>query len=313
MIISVFAALACIVILGSLLLYILPDVQVDALRQSINKIVLTIFLPALNFNVIYKAKIGHQFWQLPVLAFSSVLILVAIAMLAYQFIALDKQSKGALIIGCAFSNVTYFGIAVLQGLFPHHLTEVIQVAILFEITITPLSLIVGSALAAFYSETEKFSLRASLLAVAKMPLLWTTFIALGFNFARIPLPDFILRATGILAGTVSGLMIFSLGMALKYPILMRSFRRLHILLPVLIIKLLLSPLLVFIGVKLLNVTSPFSQAAVIEAAMPSQLISLAIVDRFKLNVEILAVAISLDTVVAFVTLPIVHILITHWS
>jgi predicted permease len=306
MIITVFLALACIVAAGSVLIYIFPDIEIDSLRVNLNKLVLYVFLPALNFKVIYAAQLGAEFWQLPILAFATVFVGLIFGVAIYSFTSLDYRSKGALIIACAFSNVTYFGIAVLQGLFTQQAAEVIRVAILFEITITPLNLIIGSALASVYGKDEKFSLSKSVFDVIKMPLLWTTFIALALNIFKVPVPDFILRATDLLASAVAGLMILSLGMALKYPALLKALRRFWILLPVVIIKLILLPVSAFFGVKWLAVASPYSQAAIIETAMPSQLIALVVADRYKLNTELLAIAIALDTVLAFLTIPAVH-------
>lgn len=306
MIVSIFAALACVVLIGSLIVYMLPEVQVDLLRTNLNKVVLAIFLPALNFNVVYQTKIGYEFWQLPVLSAFGVFISVLVAVFIYALLPVERRIKGALIIGCAFSNVTYFGIAVLQGLFPENSLEVIKVAVLFEITITPISVIVGAAVASIYGDELAFSWKEALHSILKMPLLWATFIALFFNIFAIPLPDFITKATGLLASTVSGLMILSLGMALKYPVLKKSIRQMHYLLPVIAIKLFFSPLVMYWGVVLMEVKYPYSQAAIIEAAMPSQLISLVIADRYKLDTEVLAVAIAVDTVFSFISIPLCH-------
>ncbi len=307
MITTVFIALACIVVLGSALIYLFPAMHVDTLRKYLNMLVLGVFLPALNFKVIYTAKIGYEFWQLPLVAVGGVAVSIAVGALIYAFFSIQGRSKGALIIACGFSNVTYFGIAVLQGLFPHNLIEVLKVAVLFEITITPLNLIVGSALASLYgNEEQKFSFKKSMIDVLKMPLLWSTFIALFLNLAKVHVPDFVMSATTLLANAVSGLMILSLGMALKYPILKLALVRLHILLPVFLIKLFLTPFLTFMGVHWLGVSAPYYQASILEAAMPSQLISLAVVDRFNLDVELLAIAISFDTALSFVTIPLVH-------
>ena len=310
LIVNVFLALALVVFLGSILIYLFPDMQIDKIRQGINKLVLMIFLPALNFNVIYSAQIGHEFWQLPLIAFIGVFVALGLGICLYTLLHEEPKKKGALVFGCAFSNVTYFGIAVLQGLFPNNLVQALEVAILFEITITPLNLVVGAALASHYGE-GKFSLRNSLVDVCKMPLLWTTFIALFFNLYKVPMPHFIINATTLLASAVSGLMILSLGMALKYPILLKAFRRFHIFFPVLLVKLILLPIVTFLGLKWLGVTGLYFLAAILEAAMPTQLFSLAVADRFDLDIEMLAIAISIDTAISFVTLPAVHAAVVY--
>ena len=219
---------------------------------------------------------------------------------------MESKAKGALILAAAFGNVTYFGIAVLQSLFPTQREKVMVVAILFEITLTPLGLVLGSALASIYGKQGQFSLKASLLAVCKMPLLWATAIALFLNLTHVPVPDFVLNATDLLASAVAGLMILSLGMALKYRLLFESLKKFHLLVPALSIKLFISPLLVFGAAAWLKVASPYFHAATIEAAMPTQLILLAIADRFDLDIETLAVFISVATVFSFITIPLVH-------
>lgn len=318
MVSTVFLALALVIVVGSILVYILPDFPVDQVRQNINKLVLYIFLPALNFQVVYSSTIGHEFWQIPVLAALGIIIGVILGVLLYLPLKHPPpRAKASLILACAFGNVTYFGIAVLQGLFPNYLNETIKVVVLFEITITPLGLIIGSILAETYGKEHKISIMSatkdSLLAVVKMPLLWTTFLALALNLLHIPVESFILKGVSLLASTVSGLMILALGMALKFPVLKKSIKKLHILLPVFFIKLLVSPALMLLGTIWLQVSSPYFQAAVIEAAMPSQLISLVIADRFGLDTEILAVAITVDTVLSFFTIPMIQVYLnTHW-
>ena len=57
--VPVFLALAAIALVGSLLYRILPGVDIDRLRRDLNLLVLTVLLPALNFNVIYGALTGE--------------------------------------------------------------------------------------------------------------------------------------------------------------------------------------------------------------------------------------------------------------
>ena len=100
-------------------------------------------------------------------------------------------------------------------------------------------MIVGSLLAMGYSGEQGLSLRQSLKQVAQLPPLWALAAALGCKFLHIPVPGFILHAVGVLGSAVSGLMILSLGMALK-------FRRVEHPVPILAvcaIKLLLAPVI----------------------------------------------------------------------
>jgi len=146
----------------------------------------------------------------------------------------------------------------------------------------------------------------ALRRLATLPLLWAIAAALLLNLLHIALPAFLLGATTLLGNAVSGLMILSLGMALRLETLRDRGRQLGALLPCVIIKLGLSPVVVWAGTRLLGVSQPFADAAILEAAMPTQLIVLVVADRFGLDTELAALAALVTTTASFGTLPLVH-------
>jgi predicted permease len=112
----------------------------------------------------------------------------------------------------------------------------------------------------------------------------------------------VLDAAALLGAGVSGLMILSLGMALQFP----KAESVGLLVPVLAVKLAASPVVVFLAARALGMEGELLEAVTVEGAMPSQLLTFVIADRFKLNVSILALVIGLDTALAFLTIPFVH-------
>jgi predicted permease len=96
----------------------MPDLDVGALRVPINRLVLAVFLPALNFEVIYTASVGKEFWQVPALALGGLAVTLAAGALVYGRLPIARPARGALILAGAFGNVTYFGLPVLRGLLP---------------------------------------------------------------------------------------------------------------------------------------------------------------------------------------------------
>ena len=63
---EVLLTLGVTVLLGSTLRYLLTDLDIADLRVKLNRLVLAVFLPALNFKVIYGAQVTRTFWQVPV-------------------------------------------------------------------------------------------------------------------------------------------------------------------------------------------------------------------------------------------------------
>lgn len=302
---NVFLSLATIALLGCSLQRLFPDWNIEDFRKSINKLVLYVLLPSLIFKVIYTSDLGSVLYEVPVAIAAGIAGCLFAAWLIFKWIPIDRKAKGSLILACAFGNVTYLGLPVLQGVFADHALDISKVAILCEVTVAPLNLIVGSLLAMRYSEEEDLSLGQSLKQVIQLPPLWALAAALGCKFLHIPVPAFILHGTGVLGAAVSGLMILSLGMALK-------FRRINHLLPIFAvsgIKLLLSPLVVFGAAGAMAMKQPYFEAVTLEGAMPSQLLTFVIADRFNLDSELLAQAILINTVIAFVTIPLVQALL----
>ena len=63
------------------------------------------------------------------------------------------------------------------------------------------------------------------------------------------------------------------------------------------------------AVQLLHLSSPYFEAVVLEAAMPTQLLTIVIADNFQLDTRILAQCICFNTLIAFFTLPLVQSLL----
>ncbi len=300
---DVLLALGLMALLGSLLRYWLPDFDVESARRSIGVLVLNVFLPALVFRVICSVPSGPEMVQIPLVMGIGVVCCLGLALLLFRPLVMPAEEKGALVLASAFGNVTYLGLPVLQGLFPGLSLQVAKVAILSEVTTTPLNLSVGVALGeSFRGSVRRGVWRQALRAVVTMPALWAIMVALVWTGSGIPVPGFLMEATRILGNTVTGLMMLSLGMGLRY-------RRLHRPWPLLLassIKLLVSPLVVLAAARWIGLEQPYLQAVVLEGAMPTQLLTFVIADRVGLDVERLALCILLNTAASFVTIPLLQ-------
>jgi malate permease and related proteins len=303
---NVFLALAAIAAVGAALHRLIPDLDIDSTRRQCGSLVLNVLLPALNVEVIYGATLGNALWRVPLTMLTGLLVCVAGALLIFRAFAVTPKLKSSLIIGSAFGNVTYLGMPLLRGLFPEQLLHVTEIAILCEITVTSSDLITGSLLAMFYQDQRQASIKTVLAQIVRFPLLWSAGLAVILRVLGVPLPQFVLTALNLLGQSASGLMLLILGMALKPSALSRAYDNLRNWWPLLLIKLGLSPLVVafvgtMIGLSHLNV-----HATTIEAAMPPQLFTFIVADRFGFDTEVLAAAVACMTVVSLVTVPIIN-------
>jgi len=141
--------------------------------------------------------------------------------------------------------------------------------------------------------------------IIKLPPLWVLGVVLLVKWLDVPVPAFLLQALKTLSVTAAGLMILSLGMALR-------IRRVDHPKPMalaVIIQLAFIPLVVFHIGKSLGMSQPYFEAAVIEAAMPTQLLTLVVADEFGLDTEVLAQTIFITTVLSMGSVPFIrHVL-----
>jgi predicted permease len=296
---AVFLPLALIAALGALLRYVVAGMEER--RQAMNLLVLYVFLPALVFQTVMEARLDRLFIDIPIVAAACVLVCLAAAFVVFHFLSIPGPTKGAMLLGSAFGNVTYLGLPVLLGTYPDHGAEVAEVAVLFEVSKSSLNLTLGAMIAIAYGTQEPITFRRTAYEAVKLPPIWALVVAVIWKSSGIPCPAFLLDAAGILAVAVSGIMMLSLGMALKF----KPMRLMALALPASAIKLLLSPWIASLVIVPLGIGGLYGDAGVLEAAMPSQLLSFIIAGRFKLDEETLAFVILVDTVLAFATLPLV--------
>ncbi|WP_421996085.1 AEC family transporter [Reyranella sp.] len=297
---AVFLPLALIALLGALLRRFGTDMEDK--RRTLNLLVLNVFLPALVFHTVMDSKVDRLFVEIPLAASFGVLGCLAAGFLVFHFLPIPGPTKGAMMLGAAFGNVTYLGLPVLLGTFPGHADEVSVVAVLFEVTKSSLNLTLGAMIAIAYGTQERITFARTASEALKLPPIWALAVAIGWKASGIPCPAVLMEAAALLAAAVTGIMILSLGMALRF----RPTRLMALTVPVAAIKLGLSPLLVAQVLGPLGITGLAADASLLEAAMPSQLLSFVIAGRFGLDEETLAFVIMADTILAFATLPLIQ-------
>jgi predicted permease len=306
---SVFLSLIVIAALGASLHRFF---DVDSIRRQCSILVLNVLLPALNVEVIYKSAIDRELWQVPVVMFVGAVVCAAAAIAVFSAFRISRPLRNALILGCAFGNVTYLGLPLLRGLFPEHVMQVTRIAILCEITVTSTDLVTGNLLAMFSGAGAHASFRSVLVQIVKFPLIWSTAAAVLIRMMGIPLPQFVLNALHLLGESAPGLMLLVLGMAIKGSALRKSAAELPKWWPLLILKLGLSPLIVgFLGTWM-GLATLTLHSTTIEASVPLQLFTLIVADRFGFDTEGLAAAIAFALIVSMATLPIVKLLLSGY-
>lgn len=271
--------------------------DVDQARRALTGLVYYVLLPALILKVLWKVPLDID---TPRVAFSAAIGVLSGILLSGWICRLYKlmpAMTGAIILAAAFPNATYLGLPVLESMFG---SVGRSVAIQYDVfACTPLLLTVGILVAQQYGTGSNG--QSVLKGILKVPPLWAALFAVVMNFADIPLPRTLLQALNMMGGAVAPLMLIVLGLSLRWDALRRDYWRPVAL--VAVIQLVVMPAIVWGVADYVGLSGNFRVATILEAAMPSMVLGLVICDRYGLDTNFYAAAVTATTAMSFVTLP----------
>lgn len=273
-------------------------------RGALTTSVYYFFLPALVLAVLWRAPLGVDTVKISLSAATGILVSMAAMVLVGRMMTLSRPLFGALLLAASFPNATYMGLPLLASLFGDPGKAI---AIQYDLfASTPLLLSLGILLAARYgNHNEQIHPVKSLLRV---PPLWAALLGSLLNLTGVPQPDWAAAFLDRIGGAVVPIMLVALGMSLRLATLMP--RHLRTVSPALAIQLLLMPTAVLGMTTLLGLTGDLKMAVVLEGAMPVMVLGLVLCDRFGLDTEAYATTATASTLLALVTLPLWHYLLT---
>ncbi|MFA5984385.1 MAG: AEC family transporter [Methylococcaceae bacterium] len=274
-------------------------------RLVLTSVVYYLLLPAMVLDVLWRAEIGTHSLRYTALGVICVVFALFCLWLLGLVFKLENKRVGAMILAAGFPNVTYLGLPVLQQTFGDWAQSVVIQVDLFAFS--PLVFTLGVAIARSYGE-DKDENPKSILSFLNAPPFWAAALAVLLNVNQIPAPEMVTGVLQKLAAAVVPLMLFSLGLALSWKAL--TVRNLPYMLPVVVVKLLLMPLLAVLIVDYLGFQGEDKAASVMEMAMPCMLLGIVFCDRYHLDGALYAMAVTVTTVLSMVSLPFWHKMMT---
>ncbi len=273
-------------------------VDAEQVRKVLTQVVWNLLLPALVLSVLWEASLGKTTFGIAFVAASVIVLALAVSWIVCRACRRDKEVTGALMLAAAFPNATYLGLPVLEKTLGPWARGV---AIQYDLfACTPMLLIVGVAIAKRFG--TKQSNTTVFQELVRVPPLWAALLAVILNIVDAPAPKFIDDTLNLLGSSVVTLMLFSIGLALRWE--KTIFRSLTAVMPVAFIRLILMPLAAIVLAQAVGLSGDLQIAVVLEAAMPTMLIGMVICDRYGLNGTIFAAAVTLTTLLSLATLPL---------
>ncbi len=304
---STIQTLVVLIMLGSVLKAF--NIMPAEFAPMINRVVLTVTLPALVFRAIRSTAgkaLGLESLKIPLLA---VLVILGCAGLGYvlanNVLHLDRKKTGAFLLSVMFGSTAFVGYPLFTtltkdgGLSPDALFHHVFYS---ELGILVPLVTLGLVVASYYGEGRRFVI-SDLLAIPRS----APFIAmlLGLLFYNDTLPPIVDTTVDTLANSTSFLMMFSLGLTINWRDL-TIYWRANLLAG--LVRLIAAPIMAFFLARLLNMGDVMSRVAIIDSAMPAILLSLVYAAQFKLDVKFASALVFTNFILSLPTLVIILLL-----
>ena len=269
-------------------------------RKVLTSLVYYLLLPALVVSVLWEAELGETSLLISISAIFGILLGMLLASLSCRICGTAPAVAGAVILASAFPNVTYLGLPVLEAAFGEWSRSV---AIQYDLfAATPLLFTLGILVSAHFGNGSGGGASKMAKEIAMIPALWAAAVAILLNAGNVPIPNIIEGLLSLLERGVVPLMLFSLGLSLKWD--SSQWKTLPSVIPVALISLFVVPAALVYFTAMLGLGGDIRTAVILEGAMPSMVLGIVLCDRFDLDVTLYATAVTVTTALSIVTLPL---------
>lgn len=274
-------------------------ISIVGLRSEINRLVLNFFAPMLFFSAGAAATIDLNLLQVPLLLGAATLFGLGLAALALFATPLGRglsnPARGAIMLASGFGNVLFFGYPFLTTVFGERGARYPFFADM--LATTPLVWSLGVWIA---FRCGKHTEHASFLRMwLRLPPVWGFAAGIAVKLSGVGLEPLVEAAHWAGSPTIP-LMLFVLGLTIPW----HDLRPQKAVAVAMFIKLALMPLLA-LGIALAwpgGLAEP-GEAGVLEAAMPTMVMVIALADRFGLDTRLAGLIMGWSTLAGLVTLP----------
>ena len=260
--------------------------------RPVSQITFYLFSPCLIFNLITDSKLGNDD-ILRMVGFSVAVILTlgGLAWLIGSTLRLERQLLIAVIITTMFSNAGNFGLSLNFFAFGE---GALAYASLYFITMTILVFTLG----VFVTSLGASGVKNSLLGLFRVPMVYALVLALIFNGLKWELPLPAERTATLLGDAAIPTMMVLLGIQLEHARWRGQARALGL---TNLMKLIVSPLLAYLFSFVFRLTGPALQAGVLEAAMPSAVLTTVLATEYDVESSFVTTAVFTSTLLSPIT------------
>lgn len=267
--------------------------------RALNTVIIYVGLPAFIFKAVHGARIGLEHLEMIGVAWAVFAVMMLVAFAAERALRLARPTAGGFLLASVLGNTGYIGYPITAALLG---TAAVPLAVFSDVFETVFALVlVGLPIASRFGTRE--GVRANpLKELATFPAVIAVFVALLMR--PLPLPEAVSNGLGMVASLTAPLIMLSVGLSLRPRAIGQAALPLSVLV---VLKLVVAPL-VALGIGSLVLSGDALRVAVLEAGMPSMMLTLVVGERYGLDTDFIASAVFVTTVCAAITVPLVQAL-----
>ena len=256
-----------------------------------NRIVMYILMPCMIFHAIYGI--------LPFVILASSFVTGIISYFILRQFNLDDITLWSVLVTVMIANTAFMGYPVTLGIFGQ---EGFLRAIFCDMATLCIFLILSFVLILKFGGTVKTAVKK----ITFFPPLWAVVLGLIFNFFNIPIGSVLDNTVNYLGQGAIPLIMIALGLSIDFSAIKRSK---SMIIFTSIMKLAFFPFVAFIIASQIGLVDLQYKISIVEAAMPSGMMSLLLAITYKLDYELTSDCILINTVISLITLPIIIMLL----
>ena len=266
-----------------------------------NKIVMYILMPCMIFHAIFTADISliPKLGILPFIILASSFATGIISYFILKQLKLDDKKLWSVLVTVMIANTAFMGYPVTLGIYGQ---AGFLRAIFCDMATLCIFLLLSFVLILKFGGTIKTALKK----IALFPPVWAVVLGLCFNWLNIPIGSVLDNTVNYLGQGAIPLIMVTLGLSIDFSALARSKSMIAF---TSIMKLVFFPMVAFFIVNYLGLVNLEYQISVVEAAMPSGMMSLLLAITYKLDYELTSDCILINTVISLITLPAIIMLL----
>ena len=279
--------------------------KIDFLSEDavdpLNKIVMYILLPCMIFSAISTADLSllPKLGILPFVVLTSSIVTGFVSYFILKKLGLDDIALWSVLVTIMIANTGFMGYPVSLGIYGQ---EGFLRAIFCDIATLCVFLILSYILVLKFGGNTKEAIKKIIF----FPTLWAIILGLGFNFLGISIGPVLENTIDYLGKGTIPLIMLVLGLSINFDGISRSKSMIAF---TSVMKLLFFPAIAFLIASSIGLVDLQYKVSIVEAAMPSGMMSLLLAITYKLDYELTSDCIFINTVISLITLPLIIMLL----